>query len=34
MTSTYDRYRAADLDVPEQAWGWNLYGEALRPSRY
>ncbi len=26
MTSTYDRYRAADLDVPDEAWGWNLYG--------
>ena len=26
MTSKYDRYRAADLDVPDQGWAWNLYG--------
>ena len=26
MTSTYDRYRAADLDLPDQSWAWNLYG--------
>lgn len=26
MTSPYDRYRAADLDVPEEAWAWNLWG--------
>jgi threonine dehydrogenase-like Zn-dependent dehydrogenase len=22
----YDRYRAADLDVPEEGWAWNVYG--------
>ncbi|MBD3926933.1 alcohol dehydrogenase catalytic domain-containing protein [Nocardioides cavernae] len=26
MTSAYDRYRAADLDLPEEAWAWNLWG--------
>ena len=26
MTSAYDRYRAADLDLPEEAWAWNLHG--------
>lgn len=26
MTSPYDRYRAADLDLPERAWAWNLWG--------
>ncbi len=26
MTSKYDRYRAADLDVPEEGWAWNVYG--------
>jgi threonine dehydrogenase-like Zn-dependent dehydrogenase len=26
MTSAYDRYRSADLDLPEQAWAWNLWG--------
>lgn len=26
MTSAYDRYRAADLDVPDEAWAWNLWG--------
>ncbi len=26
MTSAYDRYRAADLDLPEESWAWNLYG--------
>ncbi len=26
MTSSYDRYRAADGDVPEEGWAWNLYG--------
>ena len=26
MTSAYDRYRAADLDLPEAAWTWNLWG--------
>lgn len=26
MTSAYDRYRAADLDLPEGAWAWNLWG--------
>ncbi len=26
MTSEYDLYRAADRDVPAQAWGWNVYG--------
>ena len=26
MTSAYDRYRAADLDLPEEAWAWNLCG--------
>ena len=26
MTSKYDRYRAADLDLPEQSWAWNIYG--------
>ena len=26
MTSKYDRYRAADLDVPEESWAWNIYG--------
>ncbi len=26
MASTYDRYRAADLDTPGRAWAWNLHG--------
>lgn len=26
MTSAYDRYRAADLDLPEETWAWNLWG--------
>ena len=26
MTSAYDRYRAADLDLPDGAWAWNLWG--------
>lgn len=26
MTSDYDRYRAADLDLPEESWAWNVYG--------
>ncbi|GAA1921020.1 alcohol dehydrogenase catalytic domain-containing protein [Nocardioides hwasunensis] len=26
MTSAYDRYRAADTDVPDEAWAWNLWG--------
>ena len=26
MTSKYDRYRAADLDLPEENWAWNIYG--------
>ncbi|PUA80672.1 alcohol dehydrogenase catalytic domain-containing protein [Nocardioides currus] len=26
MTSAYDRYRAADLELPDQAWAWNLWG--------
>ncbi|WP_372727455.1 alcohol dehydrogenase catalytic domain-containing protein [Nocardioides sp.] len=26
MTSTYERYRAADLDLPEHGWAWNIYG--------
>ena len=26
MTSAYDHYRAADGDVPEQAWAWLLHG--------
>ena len=26
MTSGYDRYRAADLDRPDEAWAWNIYG--------
>ena len=26
MTSAYDRYRAADLDLPEEGWAWNVYG--------
>jgi threonine dehydrogenase-like Zn-dependent dehydrogenase len=26
MTSAYDRYRAADLDLPDGAWAWNLHG--------
>src|SRR6476661_7652207 len=26
MTSAYDRYRAADLDLPEEAWAWLLHG--------
>ncbi|RYB95457.1 alcohol dehydrogenase [Nocardioides oleivorans] len=26
MTSAYDRYRAADLDVPDGAWAWQLHG--------
>ena len=26
MTSTYDRYRAADLALPDQAWAWHLHG--------
>ena len=26
MTSAYDRYRAADLDLPDEAWAWNLHG--------
>ncbi|MFC7361617.1 alcohol dehydrogenase catalytic domain-containing protein [Nocardioides astragali] len=26
MTSAYDRYRAADLDLPEGSWAWNVYG--------
>ncbi len=26
MTSAYDRYRAADLDLPEETWAWNVYG--------
>ena len=26
MTSAYDRYRAADLDLPEQTWTWYLHG--------
>ncbi len=26
MTSEYDRYRAADLDLPEESWAWNIYG--------
>ncbi len=26
MTSDYERYRAADIDLPEQSWAWNVYG--------
>ena len=26
MTSQYDRYRAADLDLPDETWAWNVYG--------
>ena len=26
MTSAYDRYRAADLDLPGEAWAWHLHG--------
>ena len=26
MTSKYDRYRAADLALPEESWAWNIYG--------
>ncbi|QSR31810.1 alcohol dehydrogenase [Nocardioides sp. S5] len=26
MTSQYDRYRAADVDLPEQGWAWHLWG--------
>ena len=26
MTSKYDRYREAALDVPEESWAWNIYG--------
>ena len=26
MTSQYNRYRAADLDLPEKTWAWNMYG--------
>ncbi|MEZ5097540.1 MAG: alcohol dehydrogenase catalytic domain-containing protein [Nocardioides sp.] len=26
MTSTYDRYRAADHALPATSWAWNLYG--------
>ena len=26
MTSAYDRYRAADSDLPEEAWAWHLHG--------
>jgi L-sorbose 1-phosphate reductase len=26
MTSAYDRYRAANLDLPEEGWAWNLWG--------
>lgn len=26
MTSQYNRYRAADLDLPEKNWAWNMYG--------
>ncbi|MGZ5400869.1 MAG: zinc-binding dehydrogenase, partial [Nocardioides sp.] len=26
MTSAYDRYRAADLELPEETWAWNLWG--------
>ncbi len=26
MTSKYERYRAADLDVPKESWAWNVYG--------
>ena len=24
--SAYDRYRAAELDLPEATWAWNMYG--------
>lgn len=26
MTSEYDRYRAADIALPEEVWAWNLHG--------
>lgn len=26
MTSAYERYRAADTDVPDEAWAWLLHG--------
>ncbi len=26
MTSEYNRYRAAELDLPEESWAWNIYG--------
>ncbi|MEM7117408.1 MAG: alcohol dehydrogenase catalytic domain-containing protein [Chloroflexota bacterium] len=26
MTSKYDLYRAADYELPEQTWAWNMYG--------
>ena len=26
MTSQYIRYRAADFDLPEKNWAWNMYG--------
>ncbi|CAM3624254.1 zinc-binding dehydrogenase [Nocardioides zeicaulis] len=26
MTSAYDRYRAAEHDLPDQAWAWQLHG--------
>lgn len=26
MTSAYSRYHAAEYDLPEQGWAWNLYG--------
>jgi L-sorbose 1-phosphate reductase len=26
MTSAYDRYRAADLDLPDDSWTWFLHG--------
>ena len=26
MTTQYNRYRAADLALPEKTWAWNMYG--------
>ncbi len=26
MTTEYERYRAADLELPEEGWAWNVYG--------
>jgi threonine dehydrogenase-like Zn-dependent dehydrogenase len=29
MTTKYERYHSADIEVPEESWAWNMYGPGV-----